>query len=389
MSATKVRPQPIQTAQSRSEKEQARVRVLHVINGEHYSGAERVQDLLGGALPKQGVEVGFATVKKGKFGDLRTHRQSPLFEVPMRHRLDFGPVRRLAWIIREHDYQVIHAHTPRTAVLCALVTLLTRVSFVYHVHSPTSRDSTRRWANLFNTWAERFALRFADAVITVSGSLGRHMKAQGYSDSTVHVVPNGVPRRSPRPYSGGSPAVWTLGTIALFRPRKGIDVLIEALGILKSRGVPVRLRAVGGFESEAYERELMELAVQEGVAEMIEWTGFTDRVDAELDRMDLMILPSLFGEGLPMVVLEAMAAGVPVVATRVEGTPEAIRDRIDGILAEPNDPEDLAHAVEEIVKAHVDYTSLRRSALERHGEHFSDQAMARRVAEVYRKVLER
>ena len=77
----------------------------------------------------------------------------------------------------------------------------------------------------------------------------------------------------------------------------------------------------------------------------IEWTGFTSDVRSQLARMDLFVLPSLFGEGLPMVVLEAMAAGVPIVGTRVEGVPEAIRDGEDGLLAEPSDPIDLARVL--------------------------------------------
>ena len=66
-----------------------------------------------------------------------------------------------------------------------------------------------------------------------------------------------------------------------------------------------------------------------------------------------MVLPSLFGEGLPMVVLEAMAAGLPVIATRVEGTPEAITHGVEGLLAEPRDPESLSAAIESLV-AHLD-----------------------------------
>ena len=65
--------------------------------------------------------------------------------------------------------------------------------------------------------------------------------------------------------------------------------------------------------------------------------------------MDLFVLPSLFGEGLPMVVLEAMAAGVPVVATRVPGVPEAIRHGQDGVLVDPGDADDLAQAIAGVV----------------------------------------
>ena len=105
--------------------------------------------------------------------------------------------------------------------------------------------------------------------------------------------------------------------------------------------------------------------------------------------MDLFVLPSLFGEGLPMVLLEAMAAGVPVVAARVEGVPEAIRDGIDGLLVPPGSAEHLARAVASVVRGEVDWAAWRASASARQAEHFSDRSMAAGVAKVYDRVLAR
>jgi glycosyltransferase involved in cell wall biosynthesis len=120
---------------------------------------------------------------------------------------------------------------------------------------------------------------------------------------------------------------------------------------------------------------------------MIDWIGFTRNVSRELTQMDLFVLPSLFGEGMPMVVLESMAAGVPVVATRVEGVPDAVRDGRDGLLVAPGDPEGLARGIDRIISGQVDWCHLRESARRRHAEGFSDRSMAAGVAEVYGEVL--
>jgi glycosyltransferase involved in cell wall biosynthesis len=101
-----------------------------------------------------------------------------------------------------------------------------------------------------------------------------------------------------------------------------------------------------------------------------------------------MLLPSLYGEGLPMVVLEAMAAGLPVVATAVEGTPEAIRNGIDGLLAEPASATDLAFQIERLVTGKIDWNSCANSARSRHAKSFSDWTMSRGVASVYRQVIQ-
>ena len=164
-------------------------------------------------------------------------------------------------------------------------------------------------------------------------------------------------------------------------------MLLDAMAILRDQGHSVRLRAVGSFETEEYGQQLKEQAERLDLVDSIEWTGFTRDVNAELVQMDLFVLPSLFGEGLPMVVLESMAAGVPVVGTKVEGVPEAIRDGIDGLLANPSDPADLATAIAKVADGTVDWKELRQSAITRHAERFSDHAMAAGVAEVYRSLL--
>jgi glycosyltransferase involved in cell wall biosynthesis len=265
---------------------------------------------------------------------------------------------------------------------------LAGVPLVYHVHSPTARDSTRRWADRINAAVERFCLRSAVRLIAVSESLSAEMIRRGIPPERISVVHNGVPMLYEVPFRKTPRGCWMLGTVALFRPRKGLETLLDALAILRGRGYSFRLKAVGPFESPDYERTIRERADRLKLGEMIEWTGFTDDVISELLAMDLFVLPSHFGEGLPMVVLESMAAGVPVVATAVEGVPEAVRNREEGLLAIPGDAGDLARAIGEYLDGQADWQSLRFSAIKRQGRLFSDESMAHGVAEVYRSVLD-
>lgn len=363
-------------------------RVLHLVNGEHYAGAERVQDLLGLCLPEHGFEAGFVCLKPNRFPELRRSRLCPLEELPMRNRLDVSPAWRVARIIRCEGYSLVHTHTPRGAFIGQIASTLAGVPMVHHVHSPTDHDTTHPWRNRLNMLVERTSLCRVRAVIAVSRTLGHWAHLQGVPRWMVSVVHNGVPEIGPLVDRSPPRGTWTLGSMALFRPRKGLEVLIEALAHLRDRGQPVRLRAVGCFESRTYEAEVRCFAEQLRVADLIDWVGFKQDIAAELAQMDLFVLPSLFGEGLPMVILEAMAAGVPVIATRVEGAPEAVRNELEGLLVEPGHPPELADAVTRVIDGHVDWLDLREAAHRRQARYFSDRSMAEGVANVYRKVLD-
>jgi len=306
----------------------------------------------------------------------------------MRGRFDLRVVKLLIELVRCDGYELIHAHTPRTALVGRLAAHRLGVPFIYHVHSPAGRDSTRRLLNSVNALVEWATVRDADRLIAVSPSVRQYMIGRGVPAERVVYVPNGVPLAGHTFHRQPATGTWTLGAIALFRPRKGIEVLLEALATLRSRGENVRLRAVGGFETAGYESSIRALALRLGLRNAIDWIGFTRNVVRELAKIDLFVLPSLFGEGLPMVVLEAMAAGLPVVASRVEGVPDAVAHRQTGLLVDPGSVSQLASAIQEFISGGVDYMALSRGARRLHAESFSDEKMAAGVAAVYRDVLE-
>jgi glycosyltransferase involved in cell wall biosynthesis len=176
--------------------------------------------------------------------------------------------------------------------------------------------------------------------------------------------------------------------VALFRPRKGVEVLLEALASLNSTGSDVLLHAVGPFETREYQLSIESLAEKLGLARKIVWTGFKSHVGAELQNMHVFALPSLYGEGMPMVMLEAMSAGLPVIGTRVEGIPEVIRDKQDGLLVEPGSVSGLVNAIRGIVAGDYNADALGDSGWLRQRAVYSDVNMAEGVASIYREILQ-
>ncbi|HEY5311611.1 MAG TPA: glycosyltransferase [Pirellulales bacterium] len=363
------------------------VRVLHVINGEHYAGAERVQDLLAARLPELGFQIDFACLKPRLFPELRRSTGATVYDVGMTSRLSLGAAWRVAEIVERGPYALLHTHTARSALVGRLAAALTGVPMVHHLHSPATADTAHPVRNWLNATSERFSLRHAAALVAVSQSLAEHARQQRLSTRPVRVVPNGVPLRGPLVVRPRPTPPWRLGTVALFRPRKGLEVLLDAVAALLEQGLSLRLQAVGTFETSEYEHAVRRRVDELGIRSAVEWRGFQSDVDRELAGMDLFVLPSLFGEGLPMVVLEAMAAGVPVVATRVAGVPEAIRHGLDGLIAEPGSAVELAAMIRRVLEGDADWSSMRSSAHQRQREMFSDERMAHDVARLYREIL--
>ncbi|MDA7950412.1 MAG: glycosyltransferase [Pirellulaceae bacterium] len=373
---------------SATEPKLATQNVLHVINGEYYAGAERVQDLLAQELVTHGIALHFACTKPRLFPEKRIFDGAPIYDLKMKSRLDFGAAKRLRNLIKKGDFSIVHAHTPRTLFLCRIALRGLSVPLVYHVHSPAGQDSTHQFKNWINAKIEKWALKRADLLIGVSESLTKRYQRIVGPTKTVRLISNGVPTSERRVTGPSKGKPWLLGSVALIRPRKGIEILLKAQRLLLDRQFPVELRVVGPFETDEYEAEIKNLVRELSLNEKVSWAGFQRDVASEMKKFDLFVLPSLFGEGLPMVILEAMALGLPVISTEVEGIPEVISERIHGLLAEPSNANSLANAIEEVISEKLSWQTLSDNAYRQQRENFSHINMAEKLSAIYRHLLE-
>jgi glycosyltransferase involved in cell wall biosynthesis len=380
----------IENASPRSSSTSASVsalRVLQLINGEHYAGAERVQDLLALRLPNEGIQTSFACLKPDRFIEMRQSVDTALFEVPMRSRADIRAAWRVASLVRREACDVLHTHGARALFIGSVAAELTGVPLVHHVHGNTSSEVRgRRFARL-NALTERLLLSRAERVIAVSPSVADYLKSAGVQTERIALIPNGVPSRR---YDFDRRAEhWppVLGFVGLLRPRKGLEVLLEAARLLQERGNQFNLRIVGRFEESGYQRQIGLLAETLGLSPLIEWRGFRREVDRELDCMSLLVFPSILPEGMPMVLLEAMAAGVPIVASDIEGVRGLLTHEGHALLIPPEDPEALARSIERLLKDAGLHGRLQRAAFDLQTENYSDTSMAASVAEIYQQVV--
>jgi glycosyltransferase involved in cell wall biosynthesis len=270
------------------------------------------------------------------------------------------------------SFDVIHAHyaVPQ-GFLGLILKALKRRPLVVTLHGS---DVTVLGRNPLTRPLVGLVLRGADRVIAVSEFLRREAHALGADPGKTRVIYGGGPgptRPTPRKGRGRRRRVLYVG--ALVR-QKGVDVLVKAFSLLREQDA--ELVIVGdGVERGRLERMCRELGVK------ADFRGYLVDIGAALRDSDVLVLPSR-EEGLGLVLLEAMARGVPVVATRAGGIPELVVDGENGLLVEREDPEGLAEALERLLRDQALARRLVEGGLETAGS-FTWEKMAGEVDEVY------
>ncbi len=296
--------------------------------------------------------------------------------------------RALAGVIAEAKPALIHTHGWDADVIGAMAARKTNCPQVSHIHVTADWLESPRWKHRVRREITRRLLCPKEVrTIAVSHAVRSHLcRHLGWDEQDVAVVQNGVDLDRFHVSENGVADAHhrlELGTAARLAPQKGLEFLIDALGQLKSQSIPFRCRIAGtGRSLEGLE----ERCRQKGVAEEIEFLGHVDDMRSFYLGLDAFVLPSL-SEGLPLVVLEAMAMRLPVVATRVAGTPEVMDDGVEGFLVPPRDSDSLAKALRRMAGDPDQRIAMGRRGEQRvHGQ-FGMERVARGVCDVYASLL--
>lgn len=243
-------------------------------------------------------------------------------------------------------------------------------------------DARTRVLKSVGGFLERSVCRKADAVIALTDRVAEALSRDGVAENRIHVVPPGA---DPHPPVGEwpwprlrSPRVVFVGRLV---SQKGIFTLLQAAANLP-RDVDIVFVGDGPDRTEL-ERRARDL----GLDDRVTVTGFLPHrlIPSVMAGADLLVLPSIYEE-LGRVLVEAMQLGVPVVASRVGGIPEVIRDGYNGLLVEPDQPLLLAQAIARVIRDGVLARSLRNAAL-KEGARYSWERVAQELVAVYDNVL--
>lgn len=276
--------------------------------------------------------------------------------------------------------QVHHAYLD--AIVAAVLRPWLKARVVARLAGGGPAGDMARLRRLGIAWLALPLIKRLDGWIVVSEQMRQELLAAGFDAQRISVIPNGVDTERfapdsyrvpkghvvdnlslPNPVRSAQPIIVSVGRLSR---EKGMDVLLAAWPSVQQRIPGARLRIVGDGPQRA---ELVRLATTLKLNGSVEWIGETADVAAQLRHSTLFVLPSR-SEGMPNALLEAMAAELPCVATRVGGVTELLHDGDNGRVVEPDSPAALAHAIVELLQSPIRARTLavaaRQTVVTRH-----------------------
>lgn len=344
-----------------------------------------------------GVEVSIATFQRGPQGApnsfVRAMREAGVSveTIAERFRFDCGVFSQLHSIVARRSPDIIQSHNIKSHLLVRLTGIWRAKPWVAFHHGYTDRDALDRFYRQF----DRFSLRAARRIVTVCRPFAAEIERYGIQADRIWIQHNSVaPFEPPSPESvsetrarfhlpANAQVVLVVGRLSR---EKGQADLVEAAALLRRQGVsePFRIVLVGdGPERMAIESRAAAL----GVGDLVVLCGHQTAVSAFYSLASVVAIPS-HSEGSPNVLLEAMAAGAPVVATSVGGVPEIATDQGNALLVGPRDPDALARALNRLLQDRDFACRLAARAREEVLANFTPEAHRQSLVRFYQSVIE-
>jgi glycosyltransferase involved in cell wall biosynthesis len=361
--------------------------IVHVVTPAEFGGLERVVQMLGTGLRGLGHEVHVLSVSADPatakpFLDPLSEAGVHTHQIVVSTRAYSRERAAIADFCRCLRPDAVHTHGYRPDVIDAGVARRFSIPIVTTAHGFTGGA----WRNRLYEYLQRRAFRRFDAVVAVSRPLSDRLARAGVQPSRIHTLPNAWRRIAPaldreaaRRALGIPREDFVVGWVGRLSNEKGPDVLLESLPHLST--VPITMSVIGaGIEQRSLEARAAAL----GVADRIRWHGAVPDAERIFTAFDVFVLSSRT-EGTPVVLFEAMAAGVPVVATQVGGVPDVVSPE-EGVLVASEDPVALARGIRDVYAHPAAAARRARAARVRLDHDFGVGPWLDRYVDIYRLV---
>jgi glycosyltransferase involved in cell wall biosynthesis len=362
-----------------------RPRILHLIDTGGPGGAETIYtDVVTGLAARGWSSVAAVPVRDWLYSTLEDRGIQPVL-LETHGSFDIRYVRRIRALIRREHIHIVHAHLLASSVYGSLAGRLTRIPVVCTFHGEVDVAANERFR------AAKFAIidRRRNHVAFVSDALRRTFLARNpLKHAATSVVHNGIDLDAFRPGPEQSGEVTgsdmtLLGAVGNVRTSKAYDVLLRTMALLRERGRPCRLviigQTAGGGELFA---ELCALRAALHIEDIVEFAGFREDIPRLLRSFDIYVSSSR-AEGFSLTTVQAMASGVPVVATRCGGPEEIVVNDATGVLVPIDNPGALADAIESLIADPQRRRTMATAARASVEKRFSRDTMVEAYARIY------
>lgn len=327
------------------------MKVINAMFGRGLGGIEQVFLDYALALQEQGIESINVTHPKAAILAAFQERSMPVHTQGNLGSWDMLAKIRLKTLIALHKPDVVICHGNRAL----------------HLFRPAAKGRAKLVGVAHNYWLKAF--HHCDAAIAITNDLVKHLDASGLKPGRVFHVPNMVETAGKQPKRRAFPAKPVIGTMGRFVEKKGFDVLIEALRILKKEKVPFTAIIAGdGVEAEALKT----------ATDVATFPGWVKNKDKFWKGVDIFCLPSRH-EPFGIVLLEAMAQGLPVVSTASEGPSTILKHKKTGLLVPVNDAKKLAASLRILLKNKVEAARLGKAGYQDVKSQYSRQVIGKRL----------
>ncbi len=379
------------------------IRVLHPITRLIIGGAQENTMLTAQLLDKNEWDVaiisGPQTGSEGSLIETVRERGIPLIlEASLVREVnpikDLLAVFRLARLMKRGGYTIVHTHSSKAGIVGRWAAKIAGVPIIVHtVHGWAHHDRQHPLLRAYYIWMEKITLPITDKLIVVSALNIEKGLQDGIGQPDDYVVIRsgieldrfGHPQvsRDEMRHALGIPLNATvIGSVTRLSPQKAPLDFIQAAATVAQSHPETYFVMVGDGPLRA---EVEQLAHELGIADHLILTGLRRDVPELMATFDIFVLSSLW-EGLPRVLPQAMATGLPLVATATDGSVEAVQDEVNGLLVPPSDPASLAQALLRLLDAPA-LAQQMGDAGRASVEEFSDQKMVAQIAALYRQLL--
>ena len=379
-------------------KDTSPVRLLHIVGESRFGGAARIILRLGQIAQAEGWQVDILTTDPVFQQAVKQHGLGLVNLDVIRREIrpvwDLRGLVRLTSFLRSEPYTIVHTHTSKAGFVGRLAARLAGVPVIVHTaHGFAFHEESPASVRRFYSALERLASRWCDRIVTVSEFHRTWAIELGMcSPRLIMAIPNGIAEvvrnrevglAEVRREMGARHGDLVILSMARLAPDKGLEYLIEAATMLPSTGRPIRIVIAG----DGPERDRLEqLAARLGVTSRVVFLGFREDVGDLLAASDLVVLPSL-REGLSIALLEAMAAGKPIIATSI-GSQREVASRADmARLVRPADAVALSQAIVRLAGDEALMASLGANARALYQSRYTETRMLQSYRRLYFDLL--